>query len=652
MIVKMKRFLAAFLSLLLLLSFSSPLCSAEAPPVSVITSVGDPINPTSVQILFLSQNGDPASLELPDSYVCVKNGRWGYSCPVEWNLAALDSSKPGLHYIPGLLQPEGGYSLAEGLSPNVRYPVYVEGPDPETKLELKEIFYELPDSFLVPTGSRTDSLNIDCGTAYGLTETFGEFVKCDISWDFGAVDMAIPGRYPVYGTPNLSDEIVFPPDFNGFETESGIVSPDYVDLSAGEANSFPGYIHCRWLYSIQDQNSVKLEYSLQGENGPWLPDPSTEPGKMYYAYYASWSKYINFDLSRLEPGKNYYFRLTYDENQISNTICLRTDGNEPTFQASGMGGDRDGSDQNGGLLPPVSQPAPGDPGLLPGISGGDRDGDDQENQQIPGYDQTISTSDMAPLTTGKDDADPSSPPSEEFGGLADSTLPHSNSDQAKPLETKPTDPGREKPAVPLSTEAHAQASVVADAQSPAVKAPVLERVTDISTTLSGIRLRQLAASSKTVLFEKKGIAVELFSSFLNTLSLGDEELLEVTIEQPQPDSFRLTVVANGKPVTELPDTTVRIPWKKSETMPECVDSTGSQKNPAVYSSETGMISCTIHSTGTFRLQSPSDAKAPAVRNVSAVPQNSSSESHSSLLLSAVLLSAAFGMEAIRRKRHE
>ncbi|MEG1684286.1 MAG: hypothetical protein RR295_10660, partial [Oscillospiraceae bacterium] len=95
-----------------------------------------------------------------------------------------------------------------------------------------------------------------------------------------------------------------------------------------------------------------------------------------------------------------------------------------------------------------------------------------------------------------------------------------------------------------------------DTPLPTPPAPVTELVTETTTRMGGLRLRRLAEAGDTVLFSKQGVAVELPSDFLLELKLGDDQLLSVTVENPSDSSFRLELLVDGVPQTQLPPTRV------------------------------------------------------------------------------------------------
>ncbi len=128
---------------------------------------------------------------------------------------------------------------------------------------------------------------------------------------------------------------------------------------------------------------------------------------------------------------------------------------------------------------------------------------------------------------------------------------------------------------------------------------VTEIVTDTYTALSGLRLKQLVGLGDTVLFEKQGISVEIPSALLDDLNLGDNELLEVTVERQKEHGVSVQVVADGEDLQYLGETTVRVPWDAADgTELELLDANGFVIGSAVYEA-IGTAFFTIDRPGTY-----------------------------------------------------
>lgn len=130
--------------------------------------------------------------------------------------------------------------------------------------------------------------------------------------------------------------------------------------------------------------------------------------------------------------------------------------------------------------------------------------------------------------------------------------------------------------------------------------PVNEIVTDTYSAISGIRLDQLISAGNTVLFEKHSVSVEIPSEILKALNIGDNELFEITILNPQKSAVEIKASANGVPVENLTGTLVYLPWDASDgTCLQCYDINGSIIDTPVYDQLSKTVSFKINSTGTY-----------------------------------------------------
>ena len=112
-----------------------------------------------------------------------------------------------------------------------------------------------------------------------------------------------------------------------------------------------------------------------------------------------------------------------------------------------------------------------------------------------------------------------------------------------------------------------------------------------------------------MLFERRGIAVEIPSVFLEGLSLSEEQLLEVSIRQVDSDGFSLAMSVGETQISALPPTAVRLPWNGSEPI-ECVDLQGNRISAASFDSSTSTVKCIISAPGSYRILASSPAQVP------------------------------------------
>ncbi|MEG2073335.1 MAG: hypothetical protein RRY54_01070 [Angelakisella sp.] len=505
--------------LLCVLTCSTAVVFATAPTAAPPLTILGPLtnsNPTSVPLPFVKVGDSLTSLTLPDKIFCTLAPSSGiYECPVIWELNSPDTSTPGYKALIGILSPEAGYQLADGVSNRISYGVMVTAPGMEAQA-ITDISPEYSDHYVIAVGDSPDTLSLRDMGAICTTEHFGEYFICPVRWALETVNTSVPASYTVAGEPVLPDGFCLPVGLSALPDLSqtvGVVAPDCIDLSAAwidPKNS--NFLHCQWIYQAAEESPLVLQYSTVKDE--WHDDFNSQSDPSGNNYGIIWHNnlglHINLDYLTLHT--DYWFRVLYEGNRYSNTLHVYLKDKNFIYEVGGSGGDRDGGDQEGNRLPPLLQPAP---------------------------------------DTSDDD---------------DSSV-----------------------------------------------SPVLETVTESSTILSGARLNQLTVEGGTMLFEKHGVAIELPSSLTNSLNLSAEQLLELTLLRPAEDTFSLAILADGKALTALPRTTVRLPWAAEATQKlECVNLDGAHSSEGIYEPASGTVRCTISETGAYRIRAvPPVAEPPA-----------------------------------------
>lgn len=216
-----------------------------------------------------------------------------------------------------------------------------------------------------------------------------------------------------------------------------------------------------------------------------------------------------------------------------------------------------------------------DGGVFVSNVGGDRDGGDRTDQPLPDITQP------APLPVSF----PS--PSPEPSVAPQPTQMPVRTPEATPAPTMPE-------AIPSPT--------------------VIERITQTTTVVSGARLSEmLAANPDTVLFEKRGISVELPSSFLSGLNLADRETLTVRIER-NGYGFSLDILQGETALSSLPATRVSVPaamLPSGEGTMLCAAADGGSICAVAYDESLKIASFFIQNTGSFTLYCDTPSPAPA-----------------------------------------
>lgn len=144
-----------------------------------------------------------------------------------------------------------------------------------------------------------------------------------------------------------------------------------------------------------------------------------------------------------------------------------------------------------------------------------------------------------------------------------------------------------------------------------VSQPVSEVITDTYSAISGTRLAQLIDTNDKVLFEKQGVSVEIPSEILKSLNIGDNELFEITILNPQKNTVQIVIIAAGTTVENIKGTTVYLPWNSSDgTDLQCHDINGDFVTKPIYDTLTKTAHFDVNSTGTYFITSAPSESVP------------------------------------------
>lgn len=142
---------------------------------------------------------------------------------------------------------------------------------------------------------------------------------------------------------------------------------------------------------------------------------------------------------------------------------------------------------------------------------------------------------------------------------------------------------------------------MAPTAQPKSSALPLETVDMDSTSLSGARLRLLLESNPdSVLFEKHGIAAEIPTSFLRSLTLADTQMLTVRIGALKDNRFTFSLENEG---VALPDILLRIPFAQFSAgqVWQATSPSGKQLHTE-YLEDEKVLLLTINENGSYQLQ--------------------------------------------------
>ena len=594
---------------------------------------------TAVELPFLACGGDLSQIALPQTVSCLPQSSEAYpmlyQCPVTWDLTGVDVTTAGRKTIFGMLHPEAGYVLAETFDTSaVTCQLMVTQPEMERET-LKKISIYVQEDVVLPIGGDLASALGQDWKALCTTQRFGEYFQCPVRWDTSEVDVTAAGTYFVTAIPQLPEGFAPPEDAELFRMRIGVVSPDYIDLSAVMSDGCDGQLHLRWLYQPENVNSTWLEYAVG--DGSWTPDPGREVSGgatqwKYGAYGRDTGVHMLLNLNSLELHTDYAFRLTYDGNQVSSVFHIRLENNDFVVEVGGKGGDRDGGDSGNQLLPDFDQPAP------------------------PVQEPDTGAQDTS-LPQGSDALETEDSPSDTLSHAQQQSVVEKPTSEELSLQTAPSaaaPQGVELPETEATLAPPAQNA--AEPTQESATETVTETVTETYTAISRMRLEELleTAEGSSVLFSKNEVSVELSAAFLRDLQLGSEELLTVTIQRPRADTFSLRVQVAEREILSLPDTQVYLQWQGKPGEMQCVDAEGNVISDAAYDAQSKALRCAVGAGGTYRIiAAEPDA---AAKEIAAVPQTEVQTSKTVTvpaagILCAVLLTVG-AVLTVRKRRHE
>ena len=507
--------------------------------------------------------------------------------------------------------------------------------------------------FSYPIGTTGGAINRSSLAYYFTSDNDLEFTyDIPVSFD-GVADLYTEaGEYSLTSTPIVPDW--FPVSLPPLELSIHIIAPDQPYLTA--AYELMDSIGIQFFSEITDAHSLSLYYS--DDNGKTWQDIMGLPGSYTYS--------LGAQIIGLPQDKDYLFYLDVQGGSmegVSNILRF----SYGRIDIDG-GGDNDGGDRTDQDLPPYEQDPP-DSGPEPGTN----TPDPENGSHLPENPSTEANT--IPPKNSASDAEKLSPEGSDPG--AGTTAPESSDPDAGTRSPEDSDPdtgirspetsgpgaGTRSPetsasgaglTAPGNTSSGAEKDSPKDtgsdqetATSDQTSEPLLEQVSETSTTISGIRLRLLLQTNPdTVLFEKDGITVEIPSAFLASLNLPDDAFLKISIRRTDSTSFSLSVNVDGRELHELEETTITMPFSPSGDWKEkqltLIHTDTGNKNAVQYMSVQGRVSSNIYETGTYTLQEPNGQLPGRLTKQETVCIL--------LLLTAVILCTAAAAVLLLRKR--
>lgn len=388
------------------------------------------------------------------------------------------------------------------------------------------------------------------GNSYGLMSG---------TWSLKDVDTGTPGVYYAYTTPDLT----------GYVLGKGVALPKQLCAVSIQTPGKPdinccvsgrGFLHFPWVLSQEQQNQLEqFTVRMRKDGGAWT---------QLSTGFCITSGDLQLPQRIFEYGSTYDLQVSYPGGQTGILTLLY---NDELSVLDYSGGDRDGGDVNGGGASTGAQSAPtsssasstpnpeSKPATVP--TPGGKLGSSKPAVQNQGTSQGQSSSEAAKRpqedneSTGET-ASSETPPIPATPADLPEPDPAREQTVVSVPETKPVTKNQQMPQGPDSSNA---GTLTETGSIPQNTAPaVQESYSPTQTVISGLRLHDLCADEKSVVFGSGNLTVSIPSELLLTLNLRDTDTLSVKLMQTGKNQVKLAVDASGKAVTELPGTVLRL----------------------------------------------------------------------------------------------
>lgn len=471
----------------------------------------------------------------------------------------VDTTTPGSYTEIGRIQlPNAQTVFGDGVPSTLTLPVTVYVPD--TPVEITSI-RELDEDFLFYSSYAleqyhdisevTDRLR----TTWVCEDANGHEYECPLSLDTSLVDADTPGLYEITGTFLPPLHCTFP---------EALTVPTFTLRISVQASGEPRldcmqpsvwFLYFPWIAKDMDLDSMIVR--LSENDGEW------RELCLYDEVYLTDSD-LSLDTYFLTEGNSYRLQVDYEGGQ---TGIASFDYDEGVFQFKDyVDGDRDGGDTDG--QPPIVAPTP----------------------------SPAPTAEPTAAPTVEPTAAPTVVPSPE--PTVAPTVAPSPTPTAAPMPT-PTMVPTASPSAKPTTEPTAEPTVT---PTPPSLRP--------EPYLLGSEVLQMVKNTGYARFSNQEIMLSLSADTVKELELKEEEQLLVTLKPAGSNGFSLDIRRNGVSVTDLAPMQVTLPYIPRDTSAHLilVDSKGDEVAQGTLSKTQGLVTFTLHQTGTFSIQEHSDTK--------------------------------------------
>lgn len=315
--------------------------SADTGTDNIITVLE--VSGEEVPLQFFPVNSEITGLELYN-YAAVITKEYLYiHCKIKWDSPeTIDTSTPGRKTLKGYLIPPDGCIFENNAKPYVEIPIIIydeSGEGTETLLRPTEIDYN--DDIIIVTPGTDISSYLETEYEYPVYTETGDYFYCNVKWENTS-------SFTETGYHNIQGRLRLPKGIKARNEDDTIVYKRFYVMKDDKIYIEPHYKHGSsaiifpWLKEIADPENIEFYYSYDGENWSIVQDD-------YYGF-ADYN-YLFISTLKMEPEKDYYFRLYYN-NEYTDIIKINLSKDEINC----ISGDRDGGDNSEQEMPPVEQP--------------------------------------------------------------------------------------------------------------------------------------------------------------------------------------------------------------------------------------------------------------------------------------------------------
>lgn len=541
--------------------------------------------------------------------------------PVSWscwdNSTTITNTTVCGEYIEtGTIQlPDASYTWSDGVLSELSLLVRVYDPiEPVEIVALEEVWNEFSTAFSLEQNSSMDDLlaSSPLQTTWPCYDAMGNEYLCPVIYNTDAVIEDTVGIYEItatFETPlncRFSDSLTVP-SYSMPVTVQASGQPR-LDLSYISPNY--EYILFPWITS--GINLDTIEVWLSENDGEWR---MLEPGDEVFIHSTMLDLYAWY----LNEGSTYRIQVDYEGGQTG--IASFTYGWDILSDKEYIEGDRDGGDTNGNapITPPESSEPTAPEPSVPEVNVPTVPEPTVPEVNVPTVPEPTVPEVTVPTKPEVTEPEPTVPTE------PDSTEPEiTEPEPTVPTEPDSTEPevAEPEPTVPTEPEVTEPESTEPETTEPEVAEPEPTVPTEPEVTepepmepqpptnefpkepyLLGSEMNAMLESLDTALFSNGSISLNIPADSIASLDLSSTDRILVTVLPHGNNGFSVSISKNDVDVTNVSSMQISLPYEPAKnTVPVLFSENGNKIASGDYVTETGLVTFTIHETGTFYIQ--------------------------------------------------